>query len=328
MIKSDVVIIGTGNIAFKHALIIKKLYPNKILCLYNYRKKKFNKKNIEENKILKNFDYVVNDGTKITPKDSMSFVIVASPANYHIKHSLFFAKKRFHILVEKPLTTNKTLLNSFLSEFKKNNFIFHVGYNMRFLTSIIMMKKIIKTKKYGDIVHANITAFSNFINWRPNKNYKTTVSALRDLGGGVVNELSHEIDYMIHLFGFPYKSISRIMYNKEYKFDAEDSCNSRFLYKKFKVNLFLNMLSSFEKRTCFVKFKNASVLMDIQKNIIQIYKKEKIHKVYSLNHTMEDTYTKQIKYFIKKIKNKKYNLHEIENSIILSKMLNNIRSIN
>ena len=110
---------------------------------------------------------IVNDGTKITPKDSMSFVIVASPANYHIKHSLFFAKKRFHILVEKPLTTNKTLLHSFLSEFKKNNFIFHVGYNMRFLTSIIMMKKIIKTKKYGDIVHANITAFSNFINWRP-----------------------------------------------------------------------------------------------------------------------------------------------------------------
>ena len=39
MLITDVVIVGTGNIAIKHVQIIKKKYPKKIITLYNYRKK-------------------------------------------------------------------------------------------------------------------------------------------------------------------------------------------------------------------------------------------------------------------------------------------------
>ena len=38
--KTDVVIVGTGNIAFKHASIVRKLYPKKSISLYNDKKEK------------------------------------------------------------------------------------------------------------------------------------------------------------------------------------------------------------------------------------------------------------------------------------------------
>ena len=39
--------------------------------------------------------------------------------------------------------------------------------------------------------------------WRPDINYKDSVSAKKSLGGGALRELSHEIDLATHLFGTP-----------------------------------------------------------------------------------------------------------------------------
>ena len=64
--------------------------------------------------------------------------------------------------------------------------------------------QIIKDKKYGKIHHVHIYVGSNYKTWRDN-NYLHSVSHSKKLGGGVVNELSHEIDYMIYLFNQPDK---------------------------------------------------------------------------------------------------------------------------
>ena len=43
---------------------------------------------------------------------------------------------------------------------------------------------------------------SSFLpSWRKNIDYQSSVSAKKSLGGGVLLELSHEIDYLIWLIG-------------------------------------------------------------------------------------------------------------------------------
>ena len=82
-------------------------------------------------------------------------------------------------------------------DYKANNFI-AVGYNLRFNPVIEFIKEII-TKQ--NIWNVNVFCGSNLEEWRENIDYKESSSAQREKGGGVLLDLSHEIDYVRWLFG-------------------------------------------------------------------------------------------------------------------------------
>jgi predicted dehydrogenase len=55
--------------------------------------------------------------------------------------------------------------------------------------------------RIGRILSARAEVGQFLPSWRPGADYRQTVSARADLGGGVLLELSHEIDYLLWLFG-------------------------------------------------------------------------------------------------------------------------------
>ena len=78
---------------------------------------------------------------------------------------------------------------------------------MRFNPLIQFIKNKIKNKKIWSI---NIFCGSYLPNWRKNRDYRFTSSARKRLGGGVILDLSHELDYIQWIFG----EISKIEYVK------------------------------------------------------------------------------------------------------------------
>ena len=62
------------------------------------------------------------------------------------------------------------------------------------------------------MIGAKIDCGSYLPDWRPEQDYRMTASAREDLGGGVLLELSHELDYANWLFG-PFKSVEAILLN-------------------------------------------------------------------------------------------------------------------
>ena len=195
---SDYAVIGTGNIALRHINNIKKNKKNSLITVCKRSDSEFNQKLV---KVSNNFTNNINI---IKPKTSKSIAIISSPASHHIDDSIIMAKKGFHLLIEKPMATDKSKTKTLISLCKKNKLKTLIGYNLRFLDNIIKLKKIIKNKRCGKIFHVHIYAGSNYKTWRKN-NYLFSVSHSKKLGGGVINELSHEIDYMIYLFNQPDK---------------------------------------------------------------------------------------------------------------------------
>ena len=57
--------------------------------------------------------------------------------------------------------------------------------------------------RIGIIYRFDMTVGQSVDQWRVNRNYKNTTSCQRSKGGGVLRELSHEIDMMQLLFGLP-----------------------------------------------------------------------------------------------------------------------------
>ena len=94
-----------------------------------------------------------------------------------------------------------------------------VGYNLRFEPELVKIKQQIDKKQFGNIYSARIVAGSYFPDWRPGIDYKQNYGARLDLGGGVVLDLSHEIDYAYWLFGKA-KKVSAML-KKAPKLDIE-----------------------------------------------------------------------------------------------------------
>ena len=45
--------------------------------------------------------------------------------------------------------------------------------------------------------------------WRPGRDHRTTASATQQAGGGVLRDLSHELDYLLWLFG-PWQRVAAL----------------------------------------------------------------------------------------------------------------------
>ena len=282
----DYCVIGSGNIAFRHYHNIKKLDKKSKIIMCKRSKAVIN------NDVMENSLEITRYINNIYPRTSQSLAIICSPAVSHIKDAILLAKKGFHILIEKPLSHNIHNIKKLLRIIDENNTTNLVGYNMRFTDRFKFLKRILKTKNYNDIKNINVYAYTDFRKWRKNKRYKDTVTFSKNLGGGVINELSHEIDYIIFLFNKPNSVYVESYKNNLITADIESNITATFEYKDYCFNIIfkLNMLSSKTKRSFDIRMSDTNIEVDHIANSIRIDNQETIFK----DH-IDDSYIREIK---------------------------------
>lgn len=131
-----------------------------------------------------------------------NYVVLASPAPFHVETAKLLLKKQIPVLIEKPLAAKFSDAAEFLNFY--NSQIYPpvaVGYCLRFLPSAVAVKSFIETAGLGKVYNVHSVVGQFLPSWRSDKGYKDSVSANAELGGGALLELSHELDYLQWLFG-------------------------------------------------------------------------------------------------------------------------------
>jgi predicted dehydrogenase len=122
------------------------------------------------------------------------YVIIANKTSQHVETVRELIRLGFNgiVLVEKPIF--HTCL-----EIPRHNFekIF-VAYNLRFHPIIQKLYAILENKK---ILSAQVYVGQYLSDWRPQTDYKNSYSASAREGGGVLRDLSHELDYINWIIG-------------------------------------------------------------------------------------------------------------------------------
>jgi len=257
MIKiNKVIIIGRGTIAKKHEIILRNI------------KKKLNILKIKSRNLKKENKKLIFQIKKFNP----DYIIISSPATSHYKQMMIIENilSKKVVLIEKPLFEK----NYKLPPKTKNKYF--VGFNLRYDPSLIYLKKYLTKKKY---FHVSINCSSFLPSWRKNIDYRSSVSAKKSLGGGVLLELSHEIDYLIWLIGkikilhVVSKKISNL------KINTDDYLNLSAKSGKTLINVSLNFFSRIKRREIIIDGNNFNIFADIINRKIIIYeKKNKIVK--------------------------------------------------
>ncbi len=240
-------VIGYGSIGRRHVEILSN--HEKIAKVFVLS----SQKNLDINKVNN-----LEEALEINP----DYFVISSPTSEHIKHinslNNLFSNKL--ILVEKPLFAyDETFVPG-------SNLIF-VGYNLRFHPVLLQLKKLLEDK---EIISINIYCNSFLPSWRKNISYNESSSAKKSLGGGVLLDLSHEIDYMINIFGdveVLFKFNSKI---SDLDIETDDYLNlfGKLKKKKAYINLELSYFSRFERREVLVNCNDISFRADLLKNKI------------------------------------------------------------
>jgi len=192
MIKT-IAVVGLGSIAQRHRRNLKTLFPQtKIIALPSRLR------NVAEK--IEDADLVIADiDTLISEKPY--FVIIASPASFHLNHAKPLIEKGIPLLIEKPVCAEYKDAQALLALSEKYQTPIAVGYCLRYLPSALVMKGLLESNKVGSVYNVFINVGQFLPDWRANINYQQSVSASQHLGGGVLLELSHELDYARWLFG-------------------------------------------------------------------------------------------------------------------------------
>jgi len=132
---------------------------------------------------------------------ALSAAIIASPATHHIEQAVTLVSTRCPTLIEKPIATDSSQCDALIAAMTKNPTFVSVGYQLRFDLAAKSFSKLLSSDHGGTLLQARIESGSFLPHWRGGVDYHDTVSARRELGGGVLLELSHEVDYCRWLFG-------------------------------------------------------------------------------------------------------------------------------
>src|SRR3990167_1147232 len=173
----ECLIVGYGSIGKRHADILKNMGCSvDIVTSQTLEGKSYS--TIEESFKIKAFDYVV----------------VANPTYLHHAALIELIQQDYQgiVLVEKPLFSQMEPLPE--HQIKK----ILVGYNLRFHELLRQVKQLLEGQK--------LITFSAYVgqylpSWRKGTDYRNSYSAKKEQGGGVLRDLSHELDYTLWLCG-------------------------------------------------------------------------------------------------------------------------------
>lgn len=297
-----ILIIGFGSIAQRHYQIAKNKYPEADIKILRSSRKKASE--------LKNTFFKTKDALNFDPQ----LVVVANPASFHISSATPFIKEDRYFFIEKPLSTKFDDAEIFLKKCNKEKSLVQVGYNLRFLSSLNFFKECIDDKLIGDLWSVRSEVGHYLPSWRNDLDYRVSVSSQALLGGGVINELSHEIDYLLWLFGDVewVSAISSKQSNLE--IDVEDVAHIIMCFGSNKNKLIATLNMDFirrdRKRECIIIGSKGSIKWDGLSGKVfewkdedsswnEIYSLEDLDKSYEYEwENIEKSYNLKIKPYI------------------------------
>jgi predicted dehydrogenase len=186
-----ILIVGHGSIGKRHLRIVRSSLPDADIRVLRHQP-------CAETPELANGCFgSLADALAFSPE----LAVLANPAPFHLAIARPLAERGCHLLIEKPLADKPDAVRALLDTTTAHGIILQVGYNLRFLPSLVRFRDLVREKRFGRTLSVRCEIGQYLPSWRPGTDYRLGVSARSELGGGVLLELSHELDYLRWIFG-------------------------------------------------------------------------------------------------------------------------------
>ncbi len=302
-----IVFFGLGSIGRKHMGILLKDCKYE---LYAFRSSKLGEKpppGVKEIFTWKEFYQLKPD-----------VVFITNPTSLHIKTAFRCARNNCKLFIEKPLGNNKKGLAELINLIRRKKLVTYVAYNLRFHPAIKKLKEYLN--KYH-FLHLQAVCTSYLPNWRPKRDFKKSYSAQKDLGGGALLDLSHEIDYISYLLGNITNVNGHFSRRSNLTIDTEDYADILVDTDSGPANIHVDFFSHVKQRVIRIDFREMTIIADLINGKVEEFKNERPVRRYYLPDDKNISYINQIGYFLENIDNPRMMNNVFESREVFAKIM-------
>ncbi len=298
-------IIGTGNIAHKHAKAIMSIKDTELVAVYSSAKERA--ENFAHKYKIKEY----TDYKELLKNKEITAVDIVTINNLHAELGVLAAKSGKHILIEKPIDTSVEKADELIKSCKENNVKLSVVSQHRFDYAVQWAKKEVEKNTLGDLNLGNVS-----IKLNRSKNYYESSEKWRKLnkfaGGGVlIMQAIHYIDLLLWFFG-EVKSVYGKIETKMHDIEGEDTAVAIIKFKSGAV-------ATIEATTASIKTLKDKFEIHGTKGSIILEGTKLYSKIKTINTEKNQVKKRLLSYFKLKNGTIKDQIQDFNNSIIYSK---------
>lgn len=219
-------ILGLGSIGMRHIQNLMQLKPDSVIHGFDLNEKRAqlaSQKSPKLKLIPAREDKIQSFLKENVSK--LSAVFICTPSVQHGTQLEQLIELGYqNIFVEKPLAMNGSELKVLNQLVNRTRTKVMVGCNFRYDTGLQFLKNLLQSKNPISRVASVHAEFGFYLpNWRPGRDFQKNYSASKELGGGVLFDRIHELDYLSYLFGNIRDISGFTAKNSSLQIDVEDT---------------------------------------------------------------------------------------------------------
>lgn len=314
-----ILIVGLGSIAKKHIKTLKLLYPQVELHVVSSN----GNSQIKESPSLL-FCKDITQAINYSP----DFALVASPATFHFTHTKTLLNAGIPVLVEKPLTADSQEAKELVELAIQTQVPVKVAYCLRYLSSAKRIKNVLSENKIGPIYNVIAHVGQYLPTWRQDKDYRNSVSASNDLGGGVLLELSHELDYLQWLLGPLTYNYSLLRHTKELALEVEEIADIFLTTETGTVcTVHMNFIQKKPQRYCYFLGEKGHIYWNLMDNSISFHSDKKDELIYDgASWDRNKMYQLMIEDFVEQVRLNQVNIKPLISAYKIVELITQIKN--
>jgi predicted dehydrogenase len=228
---------------------------------------------------------------------------ICTPPRLHVNQAVRLLENGIHCFIEKPLSDGLEGVDLLVDLAEKKKKTVLVGYNFRFSPLLGRIKELLSNEVIGKILFLKASLGYYLPYWRPHEDYRKGYGANRSLGGGIVLDASHEIDYARYLLGEVDEVFAICRKISKLEIDTEDFAEITMHHEDGAYSqIHLDYLQSNYRRNCEIVGEAGMIVWDVNQRVLNVYdmNDKEYHVQYEgLNANVNDMYLQEVKHFFR-----------------------------
>ena len=227
-------------------------------------------------------------------------ILICTPPSFHLEQARQGVAMGAHVFIEKPLSHSMEGVKALIGEARASGRVLQVGYNLRFHPPIRKLKQIVDENTIGRILWTRAEVGQYLPDWRPWQDYRQSYTARRELGGGIILDASHEIDYLLWFFGEPIEVLCMASTVSQLAVNVEDSASLLLRFPSgAHADLHLDFVQRVPSRSCkLVGEEGTAIWEDGEATKVRVVRPDKQAEDFRFDFDDNEMYVAEVKQFL------------------------------
>ena len=303
---------GLGSIGQRH---LRNLYALKDPSdrIYAYRVKKNsrvldNKLNVIGDDLEERYGIETVSSLDEAWEKGIDAVFICNPSAFHFEIMKAAADHNVNIFCEKPVSASLDGLHDLLKEIEEKDLVNFAGYQQRFHPCIKAAADALDNHLIGRVTSVSAELGEDVSGMHKYEDYRTSYTANKSLGGGVILTQIHELDYLYSFFGMPESVYAAGGKLSDFEMDADDTADILMKFDHeghtIPVHVHEDFIQYPPVRNCKIVGTGGRISFDLLKNSILITdNKGSVIREETFEFDRNDMFYDEMKSFLESLKN-------------------------